>query len=167
MTAERREVPEAWRWHMIAAGAVDPRTENKPRDEQRPSMSRLAEMSGTKTTTISHMMYGTRDTDPAIIAKVAKALGIGLNEMHALMRIVGTDEKDPFRWPPEVDMLNARERQALTELILAMAERAKERTPGKPAEPKLPETGDRPHFDLAAHKDRQQGRRGRGAAPER
>ena len=128
MSAERREVPDRWRPHMIKARAVDQRglDENRnprPGVELRPSMSELARMAGTKPTTISHLMYGTRETEPAIVARVAKVLGLGLDEIHALMGIDGTDQRDPFKWPGEVDLLNGRDREAGIELILGTAER--------------------------------------------
>lgn len=101
---------------MIAAGFTDPRY--KKRDVA--SMGRLAEAAKTRTSTISHMMAGTRDTGADIVDRVAEALGVDRNEVGRWVGRARTAPK-PFEPHRDADLLTSEEQEAVNELIRLLA----------------------------------------------
>lgn len=99
---------------MLDAGLVDPRTGN-------PSLNQWSKVSGVHTTTISNFING-RKSRPANVAKMAKALGVN---QAAVYGMVGRN-LHPWSPPSGTERLNARQREALNELILSFI--------GEPAE---------------------------------
>lgn len=99
---------------MVKVGAVDPRN-------GMPSMSALGKMSKTHTSTITAMVFSDRETDPAVVERVADALGI---DVRTVSRWAGKSRTvlDPYIPPMEADMLSTRQRRAVSELIRSMAE---------------------------------------------
>lgn len=110
----RREAPEPWATAMRKAGAVDPRNDN-------PSMSALAKMADLHTSTVASLIFRERETEPAVIERVASALGIDVREVSTWAG-VARSVSDPYVAPPEANLLTARQRKALTEMIRAFAE---------------------------------------------
>lgn len=97
---------------MVRAKATDPRN-------GRPSWTRLAELAGVGTSTISNMVRGTKRTSPDTIQKVADVLRVSAQDVSAwlgLSRPVGTR----YEPPPEADLLTPRQREAVNELIRAI-----------------------------------------------
>lgn len=113
----RAEVPEPWAAAMIAAGFVDSRYKSDI-----PSMRRLADAAGTTTSTISAMIAGTRDTDGAIVQRVAEALGLS-ESAGEVERWVGHSRtaNKPFVPHRDANLLTSDEQAAVNELIRLMA----------------------------------------------
>lgn len=109
-----RDVPEPWATALVRANLVDPRN-------GRPSMRALAEAADAHTTTIAAMMYGTRQTQGSLIARVAVALRMEdrVNEIFGWVGRART-ETEPFSPHPDSDLLTSDERQAVNELIRLM-----------------------------------------------
>lgn len=99
---------------MQAAGAVDPRNGT-------PSMNALAKMSKTHTSTITAMVFSDKNTEHAVVDRVAKALGVDVRTVSQWAGRVRT-VRDPYVPPIEADMLTVRQRRAVSELIKSMAE---------------------------------------------
>ena len=99
---------------MLDAGLVDPRTGN-------PSLNQWSKESGVHTTTISNFINGRRSR-PANVAKMAKALGVSQGAIYGM---IGRN-LHPWSPPSGTERLNTRQREALSELILAFI--------GEPAE---------------------------------
>ncbi|WP_156491152.1 helix-turn-helix domain-containing protein [Brevibacterium casei] len=110
----RIELPKRLERAMLDAGLVDPRTGN-------PSLNQWSKVSGVHTTTISNFING-RKSRPANVAKMAKALGVN---QAAVYGMVGRN-LHPWSPPSGTERLNARQREALNELILSFI--------GEPAE---------------------------------
>lgn len=110
----RREAPEPWASAMKAAGAVDPRN-------GAPSMNTLAKMSNTHTSTITAMIFSDKNTEQPVVDRVAEALGV---DVRIVSQWAGRTRtvRDPYVPPVEADMLTARQRRAVSELIKSMAE---------------------------------------------
>lgn len=108
------ELPKRLERAMLDAGLVDPRTGN-------PSLNQWSKVSGVHTTTISNFING-RKSRPANVAKMAKALGVN---QAAVYGMVGRN-LHPWSPPSGTERLNARQREALNELILSFI--------GEPAE---------------------------------
>lgn len=113
----RREAPEPWASAMVASGAVSP--------SGRPSMTRLAEKAGIAVESVRKLVYGMGTPRPSTVAEVAKALRVDVrlaSEWAGQARSV----REPFTLPPEADLLNARERRAITELVQAVVQGRKQ-----------------------------------------
>lgn len=106
---------EPWAAAMIAAKLVDPRN-------GRPSMRALAVAADTTTSTVSHMMAGTRDTGGDVIQRIAEALNMG-DRANKVTRWVGhaRTAPKPFVAHRDADLLTSEEQEAVNELIRLMA----------------------------------------------
>lgn len=100
-----------WAEAMIAVGAVDPR-----RDVPVPSWNRLAEMAGVSTTTLTAMVAGSTQASPTTVSKVAKALRVKPEVVSGWIQTARV-VRDAYRPPPEADLMDDRQRRAVTELI--------------------------------------------------
>lgn len=118
-----REVPAEWAKLIEAAGFV------KERRPHGPSMKQLAEASGVHQSTLSALIFGDRESDPATVDKVVAALAERIKgksperlrlEVFALAR-KSLAEADPFQLHPDADLLTAQERNAVNELIRLLA----------------------------------------------
>lgn len=112
----RRDVPEPWARWLVNAGFVAPNNRALV-----PSARQLANRVGVNTTTLMEMMYGTRDTDPRIVEKVAGALGVDVRKVSEVVGQART-EKAPYEPPAEARLLSRRQQRAISELIRAIAE---------------------------------------------
>lgn len=112
------DIPEPWASAMVAKGFTDRRT-NVPR----PSARALADQAGIHPTTVLAMVRGTL-SDTRSVQAVAGALGLDPETVSGWidpLRLVA----DPWVPPSEVNLLDRRQRDALTELIRAMAPRSR------------------------------------------
>lgn len=108
------EIPEPWATAMVARGFTDRRTK-----VPRPSARALADDAGLHATTVLAMTAGVA-SDPRSVQAVAKSLGLHPEIVSGWIdptRLV----RDPWVPPSEADLLTRRQRDALTELIRAMA----------------------------------------------
>lgn len=82
-------------------------------------MSALARKSGVSTETVRQAMFGGRDTSPESVRSLADALGV---DVRVVSEWVGQARAvAPAYTPPqEADLLTARERKAINELIRAI-----------------------------------------------
>jgi len=108
-------IPEPWHTAMVEARMVDPRY-----TDDRPSLSRLAEVAGIHTTTVSRMVKGTAATKPEHVEAVAEALRVDVRTVSKWVNQART-EVAPYKVPEEVNLLTKRQQDALTELIRSMA----------------------------------------------
>lgn len=85
-----------------------------------PSLRALAAAIGVNASTISNMRTGTATPKPSTVQKVADALGLPVTEVS---RWVGQARtvKNPYMPPVEADLLDARERKAVDEVIRLIA----------------------------------------------
>lgn len=110
------DIPEPWATALVDKGFTDRRTK-----EPRPSARALADAAHVHATTVLAMIGGA-SSDPRSIQLVADALGLAPETVSGWIdpaRIVS----DPWVPPDEVHLLDRRQRDALTELIRAMAPR--------------------------------------------
>lgn len=98
-----------WVEPMKRARATDPRN-------GLPSWTRLGELAGLSTSTITSMISGRRKTSTATIEKVAGVLRVEPSEVRGWLALARR-EQSPYRPPPEADLLTDRQRKALTDLI--------------------------------------------------
>lgn len=111
------DIPEPWATAMVDRGFTDRRTK-----VPRPSARALADAAGVHATTVLAMIGGAA-SDPRSVQAVADALGQRPETVSGWIdpaRIV----RDPWVPPDEVHLLDRRQRDALTELIRAMAHRS-------------------------------------------
>lgn len=107
-----------WVEPMIRAKATNPRN-------GLPSWTRLGELAGLSTTTVTAMISGSRKTSTKTIRKIADFLGEDtqtVSEWLELTRLV----REKYDAPPEADLLTERQRKALTNLIRAIVADDKE-----------------------------------------
>lgn len=124
-----RDVPPPWADAMIRARLVDPRN-------GRPSMSRLAEAAQTHASTISAMMYGTRQTSPEVVERVVDALFAHEADSHRRRREVNgwigralSEDAAPFVPHPDAALLSPVEQKAVNEMIRLLAASKKQQAP--------------------------------------
>lgn len=121
VTAVRTEIPEPWSSAMTKAGFLDPRYGN-------PSLRQLAEAAGVHTTTVSNLVLKGKVLSARNMRTIATTLGVELGDMT---RWVTGERTKPYQPPAEADYMTERQRNAVTELILAFTAPAPVRT--KPA----------------------------------
>lgn len=128
----KTEIPEPWSSAMTKAGFLDPRYGN-------PSLRRLADAAGVHPTTVSSLILKGKVISARNMRSVSTALGVELGDMT---RWVTGERREPYQPPAEADQMTERQRNAVTELILAFIGTGKEREP-------VPHRG---AYDLAADK---------------
>lgn len=108
------DIPKRLQRAMQDAGLVNPRSD-------RPSLNAWKRESGVHTSTISRFVKG-GTTLPANVQKMADALGVSVADLHSM-----TGRTGPAPWsPPQgTEALTARQRAALSELVLAFIEEDK------------------------------------------
>ncbi len=143
----RQEVPEPWATAMMRRGAVT--------RDGRASYRRLAELSGVAPETIRRLALGKGTTSEDTLAAVAKTLEEDVTTVAAWAGKARAVAR-PYSPPSEANLLTARQRRALDELIRAMAEREEVRD-GRESAPT------RDDHTLAAHRGRNLGREMRKA----
>lgn len=107
---------EPWASALVNARFVDPRYA----DEDRPSLSRLAEAAKLHPTTVSKMVRGVGRAKVENVAAVAAALNVDVREVFRWVK-QARSQAEPYQMPAEVDLLTEREQEAISELIRAMA----------------------------------------------
>lgn len=107
-----KDVPEPWASRMVEKGFTDPRY-----NDDRPSMSRLAEHIDAHTSTVSAAIRGTRRTKSEVVVALAEALG------DDVAGWLGVEYHGRWSPPPAASLLTDRQRKALEELINSMTER--------------------------------------------
>lgn len=141
----RNETQEPWASAMIAAGAVDTR-----RRADVPSWTRLGEMAGVHTTTLTKMVAGKSKPTVETVEKIATALKV---EPEVVSGWLGFEMpvRTPYEPPSEGALLTDRQRDALSEVIrsIAVEQRAGEgheqrSAPMKPQDVQWP---DPPQYD--------------------
>lgn len=108
--------PEPWAGAMLAVGAVNPRT-------KKPSMAKLAAMSGVHATTVQRIVYGRaggRGADADTIEKLAYALS---KSPATVAKWVGQQWNGQGEYipPKEANRLSPRSRRAVDEMIRTLA----------------------------------------------
>lgn len=106
----RRDVPEPWASAMIRAGVTD------PRNDKRPSMNQLAQLTGVHTSTITSMVWGERDTDQGTLDRVAEVLRIKPS-LVAEWAGRARDEETPYE-PPAVASLMTQDQRNIVDSVI-------------------------------------------------
>lgn len=108
------EVPEPWASHFIRAGYVDGRY-SKPVA----SFSALAKRVGCHTSTLVRVLTkGGEVRDPELIPRIARELGLPLNEV---VRLLGSEQQGAGPWaPPGSEFLTDHEKRALSVIVRSM-----------------------------------------------
>lgn len=86
-------------------------------------MSQLAKAAGLHTSTVTSLIFQDRETEPHVVERVAKALGVDVqivSEWAGIHRPMSA----PYVPPPEANLLSARQRKAITELIRSFTQSA-------------------------------------------
>ena len=99
-------LPDKWAKRLVAKGFVDPRYKHDV-----PSMSALSAKTGLHTSTISDLIAGRRKPTVESVQALAAALGSDIAEW------LGVSILERYEPTPEADLLTARQRKAITELI--------------------------------------------------
>lgn len=106
--------PQDWESALVAAGVVDRRS------GRRGSWTRLAEMIGVHTSTLTAMRDGTKETEQAILNRVAEALRLDPRTVSDWAGRVRS-ERSAYRPPKDADLLSNEERKAVNNLIALLA----------------------------------------------
>lgn len=91
-------------------------------------MSQLAKAAGLHTTTVASLIFQDRETEPHVVERVAEALNLDVqivSEWAGIHRPISA----PYVPPPEANLLSARQRKAITELIRSFTQSVSEPTP--------------------------------------
>lgn len=107
----RRETPEPWASAMIDQDLVD---------RGSPSLSALARASGVSVETVRRMVYGMGESGPTSVEAVAAALHVNVRKVTEW---VGQSRSVASAYVPpvEANLLSARQRKAVDELIRSIA----------------------------------------------
>lgn len=140
------DIPEPWSSALVAARLTDPRYA-----DDRPSLSRLAEVAGIHPTTVSRMVKGSHRANPANVALVAAALGRNVVEVSEWVRQART-VREPYQVPSEVNLLTDREQSAISELIRSIAANREVGTGDGDAAP-ITQSGGSPDCDVTVEAD--------------
>lgn len=115
------DVPEGWDELLVAARFVD-------RRNGRPSMRQLAAAAHTHASTISALMYGSRETKTPVVEKVIEAISreSGMGERRVRQKVFELMHRalaDGGRFEPHEDanLLSREEQAAVNELIRLLA----------------------------------------------